>query len=185
MADASGQAFRVISRAGSLLNLYFPDRLHTAFVINTPRQAHVAYIWSMILKWFTPWVSKGRCTYQQEYGSYEEKDLQVVMCVLKWWLWAQTQGSATEPHPRPHGTLLPKPCICFMHNLMVYLLVLDSWFSMIWRMVSPMIAKETRDRIQIFSKKASPNETPWLPRDIWLHVLPGSFVLNDRKWCEI
>ncbi len=36
MGDATGEAFRVIARAGNLLNLHFPDRLHTAFVINTP-----------------------------------------------------------------------------------------------------------------------------------------------------
>ena len=36
MGDATGEAFRVIARAGNLLNLHFPDRLHTAFVVNAP-----------------------------------------------------------------------------------------------------------------------------------------------------
>ncbi len=36
MSDASGEAFRVIARAGSLLNLLFPDRLQAAFIVNTP-----------------------------------------------------------------------------------------------------------------------------------------------------
>lgn len=36
MGDGAGEAFRVITRVSTMLNLNYPDRLEHAFVVNTP-----------------------------------------------------------------------------------------------------------------------------------------------------
>ncbi|KAL4424491.1 hypothetical protein ABPG77_006800 [Micractinium sp. CCAP 211/92] len=48
MGDAAGPAFRFISKAGSLLNLHYPGRLHKAFLINAPSW------WSIIWRLVSP-----------------------------------------------------------------------------------------------------------------------------------
>ncbi|KAI3437934.1 hypothetical protein D9Q98_000378 [Chlorella vulgaris] len=48
MSDAAGDAFRFISKAGALLNLHFPLRLHKAFLINAPSW------WSVVWRLVSP-----------------------------------------------------------------------------------------------------------------------------------
>ncbi|KAL4451990.1 hypothetical protein ABPG75_007652 [Micractinium tetrahymenae] len=48
MGDAAGPAFRFISKAGALLNLHYPGRLHKAFLINAPSW------WSVIWRLVSP-----------------------------------------------------------------------------------------------------------------------------------
>lgn len=48
MSDAAGEAFRFISKAGSLLNLHYPGRLHKAFLIGAPSW------WSVVWRLVSP-----------------------------------------------------------------------------------------------------------------------------------
>ena len=48
MSDAAGEAFRFISKAGALLSLHYPGRLHRAFLINAPSW------WSIVWRLVSP-----------------------------------------------------------------------------------------------------------------------------------
>ncbi|EFN55114.1 expressed protein [Chlorella variabilis] len=52
MSDAAGEAFRFISKAGALLNLHYPLRLHKAFLINAPSW------WSVVWRMVSPLIDK-------------------------------------------------------------------------------------------------------------------------------